>query len=57
MPITTQIAKQFRDLYFGGNWTGVDFRSILTGVDWKQATARVDSLNSIAALVFILIIM
>ena len=52
MPITTQIANQFRDLYFGGNWTGVDFRSTLTGVDWKQATARVDSLNSIAALVF-----
>lgn len=52
MTITEQIAKQFRNLYYGGNWTFVNFKDTLSGVDWKQATTKVDSLNTIAVLVF-----
>ena len=52
MPITTQIAKQFRSVYFGGNWTFVNFKETLSDVDWKQATTPIHSFNTIAALVF-----
>jgi hypothetical protein len=52
MKITAQIAKHIREVHFGGNWTDVDLKQSLEGVDWKQATAEVYSLNSIANLVF-----
>jgi hypothetical protein len=52
MTLTEQIAKQLRHVYFGGNWTSVNFKDTLSGVDWKQATTKVDSLNTIAVLVF-----
>jgi uncharacterized damage-inducible protein DinB len=47
-----QIAKHFRDVHFGGNWTSVNLKDTLADVNWQQATAEVDSLNSIAKLVF-----
>jgi DinB superfamily len=52
MQITTQIAKSFRAVYLGGNWTGVDFKTTLADVTWQQATTRVQSFNTIATLVF-----
>lgn len=47
-----QLAKHFREVYFGGNWTSVNLKNTLEGVSWQQATAQVGSLNTIAALVF-----
>lgn len=52
MNLTTQIAKQFREFYFGGNWTSVNLKGSLADVTWQQATAQVDSFNTIATLVF-----
>ncbi len=52
MALTQQIAKQFRDVYFGGNWTAVNLKDTLSGITWQQATEKVYGLNSIAALVF-----
>jgi len=52
MTITQQIAKQLRQVYFGGNWTSVNFKQTLSDLDWKQATTQVKSFNTIAALVF-----
>jgi hypothetical protein len=52
MTITQYIAKQFRDVYFGGNWTAVNFKETLSDVDWEQATTKIDPLNTIATLVF-----
>jgi hypothetical protein len=52
MHVTKQIATQLRAVYFGGNWTAVNFREQLAGVTWQQATARVASFNPIATLVF-----
>lgn len=52
MTLTQQIAKHVRDVNFGGNWTVVSLKDALTGVTWEQAVKKVDSLNTIAALVF-----
>jgi hypothetical protein len=47
-----QIAKQFRDFNYGGNYTGVNLKDTLEGITWEQATQKAGSLNTIAALVF-----
>ena len=52
LPLTHQLAKQFRDAYFGGNWTAVNVHDVLADVDWKQATTQVQRFNTIAALVY-----
>jgi hypothetical protein len=52
MNITAQIAKQFREVYFGGNWTSVNLKDSLTDISWQQATSQVYSFNTIAALVY-----
>jgi len=52
MNLTAQIAKQLRGVYFGGNWTAVNLKQVLTDVTWQQATARVYSFNTIATLVY-----
>ena len=52
MNITKQIADHFRQVHFGGNWTSVNLKETLSDVDWQLATRRVQSLNTIAALVF-----
>ncbi len=49
---TEQIAKHLRDVHFGGNWTSVNLRQTLAGVDWQQATAKLPSFNTIAGLVY-----
>lgn len=46
------IAKNIRDFYNGGNWTGVNLKETLKDVTWEQAITKVDSLNTIAMLVF-----
>jgi uncharacterized damage-inducible protein DinB len=51
MNLTEQMAKQFRELYWGGNWTGVSLIENLEDIDWLQATTKVYSFNTIAALV------
>jgi hypothetical protein len=52
MSIAAQLAKQLRAVYSGGNWTGVCLKDALTGVTWQQATQQVNSLNTIAKLVY-----
>jgi len=52
MNLPQQIAKHFREVHFGTNWTWSNLKQHLDGVDWKQATAKIDSLNTIVALVF-----
>lgn len=52
MSLTAQIAKHLREVHFGGNWTSVNMKDSLQGVTWQQATTKVLSFNSIAALVF-----
>jgi hypothetical protein len=50
--LTTQLAKQVRDVHFGGNWSSVNLKETLGDVSLEQATAKVYSFNTIVALVF-----
>lgn len=52
MDLTKQIAKHFREVHFGENWTSSNLKDNLADVSWEQATTQVYSLNTIAALVF-----
>jgi hypothetical protein len=52
MNLPSQIAKHFRDVHFGGNWTSSNLKDILADVSWQQATTVVHSFNTIATLVF-----
>ena len=50
--ITHHLAKHFREVHFGGNWTWSNLKNNLEGLTWQQATTQVHNLNSIAVLVF-----
>ena len=52
MSLTKQIAKHFRDVHFGGNWTSVNLKDNLADVTWQQATTTVYTFNTIATLVY-----
>ncbi len=52
MNLTAQIARHFREVHFGGNWTTSNLRDSLANVTWRQATAQVHSFNTIATLVY-----
>lgn len=52
MQLSEQIAKHFRDVHFGGNWTTSNLKDALADVTWQQATTQVYSFNTIATLVF-----
>jgi hypothetical protein len=52
MTLQQQVAKHFREVFFGNNWTAVNLKDSLANVTFKQATTKIDDLNSIAALVF-----
>jgi hypothetical protein len=52
MKLTMQISSQFKEVYFGGNWTSVNLKETLAGIDWHQANRKVYSFNTIAALVY-----
>ncbi len=52
MNLTGQIAKHFREIHFGGNWTSVNLKESLADVTWQQATTKVYDLNAITTLVY-----
>ena len=52
MNLSQQLAKHLREVFFGGNWTDVNLKKSLEGVSWQQATTKIYSLNTIAALVY-----
>lgn len=52
MTIAEQLAKHFKDVHFGGNWSTVDLKNTLEDLSWKEANTQMYSLNSIAAITF-----
>jgi uncharacterized damage-inducible protein DinB len=52
MVLTQHIAKHFRDVHFGGNWTCVNLRDTLTDVNWEEANAKVRDMNTILTLTY-----
>jgi uncharacterized damage-inducible protein DinB len=52
MNIPQQIAKNLREVHFGGNWTVSDLKQHTAGLSWQQATTKFYSFNTIDALVY-----
>jgi hypothetical protein len=52
MLVAKQIAKHFREVHWGGNWTCSNLKDHLADVTWQQATTQVYSFNTIATLVY-----
>jgi hypothetical protein len=52
MTITQNIAKHFREVHFGKNWTWSDLQAQLKDVDWQQALTKLEGFNTIATLVY-----
>ena len=52
MNLSAQMAKHFREVFFGENWTSVNLKETLDGVNWQQAVTSVYGFNSIAVLVY-----
>lgn len=52
MNLSQQLAKHFREVNSGGNWTWSNLKDNLTDVTWEQATTKIPSYNTIAALVY-----
>lgn len=52
MTLLQQIAKHFKDVFFGGNWTVSCFKEQLKDVSWQQATTKIDGYNTIIALTY-----
>ncbi len=52
MSLTKQMAKHFRDIHFGGNWTSSNLKDTVADVSWQQAVTKVHSFNPIATLVY-----
>lgn len=50
--LPAQIAKHFREIHFGGNWTCVNLKDTLADVTWQQATTKLGGFNTIAALTY-----
>jgi hypothetical protein len=50
--LSQQIAKHFREVHVGGNWTCSNLRDNLADVTWQEATEQIYSLNTIATLVY-----
>lgn len=52
MNLSTQLAKHFRDVHFGGNWTSVNLKEVLSDITVEEANTKIGSLNTIGTLVF-----
>lgn len=52
MKLTTHLAKHFREIHFGVNWTWSNLKDNLKDVTWQEANTKVDSLNTIVALTY-----
>src|SRR5687767_13005065 len=52
MNSTAQLAKHFKEVFYGGNWTWSNLKDQLADVSWEEATTKIDSFNTIAALTY-----
>jgi len=50
--LSQHLAKHFREVRYGGNWTFSNLKDQLNGITWEQATKKVESFNTIVALVY-----
>ena len=50
--LSNKIAKQFHQVYFGGNWTDSNFSDSVKDITWQEAVTQIKNLNTIATLLF-----
>lgn len=50
MSVSQHLAKHFRAVYFGGNWTNVNLKDLLFDVTYEEANTKIHDLNTILAL-------
>jgi uncharacterized damage-inducible protein DinB len=50
MNTAQQIALHLRAVFFGGNWTSVNYQAELAAISWQQAIQPVHGFNTIATL-------
>lgn len=51
METSVQLSLHLKQVYFGGNWTTVDYSKELADVNWQEATQAYHGFNNIATLV------
>lgn len=52
MNSSTHLAKHLNQVMLGGNWTSMNYNSVLTDLPWQKANQQVQGLMSIAKLTF-----
>ncbi|AXG68143.1 hypothetical protein KORDIASMS9_00333 [Kordia sp. SMS9] len=52
MKLAEQIAKHFKEVHVGGNWTASNVKAVLEGITYEQATTKVKNLNTIVTLTY-----
>ncbi len=53
MESAPQIANRFREVLLNGKWiANTNYKSLLSDITWEQATTKIGSLNTIAALAY-----
>jgi len=53
MNTTKQLANRFREVILNGKWiANTNYKQELSDINWKQATTKVETLNTIADLTF-----
>ena len=52
MKLAKEVARHFREVHTGGNWTASNLRSILHDVTYEQAITKVKDLNTILTLTY-----
>ena len=50
--ITAQLAKHFKAIHFGNNWSDACLQEHLSEITWQEATQKVANLNTIVALTY-----
>lgn len=50
MKITEQLAKHFRDIHFGGNWTCSNLRDQIKDIPFEKINLQVNGFNSVLTL-------
>lgn len=51
MNLSKHLSQHLYQVYFGGNWTTVNYRDVLADVSWQEATASLKEMNTMATLV------
>ncbi len=52
MNISTEIARHFKEVFFGRNWSESSLKDALEGVSWQEATTKLYDFNTIAGLTY-----